>query len=113
MVLDSVGNDLAALSRPARTIIEQKKGLFIDGELVSATVRKFPIVDPSSGKQLGEICIASKAEVDSAVKHARKAFEAGVPHHRIRGGIAAAAGGADQSACARVCGARKCGCRLN
>jgi len=70
-----LSNDLAALSSATRAFIDKEKELFIDGEWSSGGVGKFPITDPSSGEPLGDICIATKAEVDRAVDAARKAFE--------------------------------------
>jgi len=70
-----LSNDLESLSRATRAFIDKEKRLFIDGEWGSDRGGgKFPIVDPSSEEQLGEICIATKGEVDRAVDSARQAF---------------------------------------
>ncbi|MCX4764588.1 aldehyde dehydrogenase family protein [Streptomyces sp. NBC_01275] len=51
-------------------------GLFIDGEFVEAADGKvFKTVSPSSEEVLSEIAQAGEADVDRAVKAARKAFE--------------------------------------
>ncbi|MFJ3666007.1 aldehyde dehydrogenase family protein [Streptomyces sp. NPDC090106] len=51
-------------------------GLFIDGEFVDAAEGKvFKTVSPSSEEVLSEIAQAGEADVDRAVKAARKAFE--------------------------------------
>ncbi|MFE4580405.1 aldehyde dehydrogenase family protein [Streptomyces chartreusis] len=51
-------------------------GLFIDGEFVEAADGKvFKTVSPSSEEVLAEIAQAGEADVDRAVKAARKAFE--------------------------------------
>lgn len=51
-------------------------GLFIDGEFVEAADGKvFKTVSPSTEEVLSEIAQAGEADVDRAVKAARKAFE--------------------------------------
>ncbi|MFK8909827.1 aldehyde dehydrogenase family protein [Streptomyces sp. YS-3] len=51
-------------------------GLFIDGEFVDATDGKvFKTVSPSSEEVLSEVAQAGEADVDRAVKAARRAFE--------------------------------------
>ncbi|WP_257318295.1 aldehyde dehydrogenase [Shinella pollutisoli] len=56
---------------PTRALID---GVFVDAE--NAAV--FDNIDPASGRTLNRIAACSPADVDKAVKAARKAFEAGV-----------------------------------
>jgi len=49
--------------------------LFINGKFVdSLTGRRFPTVNPSTGQKIAEIAEADKADIELAVKAARKAF---------------------------------------
>jgi len=53
--------------------------LFIGGEFVKAsTGETMPIVDPSSGREIGRLEAAGEADVDRAVNLAHSAFESGV-----------------------------------
>lgn len=53
--------------------------LFIDGKAVAAASGKtMAIVDPSTGKTIGQLAAAGEADVDHAVQVARERFEAGV-----------------------------------
>ena len=50
--------------------------LYIDGRFVEAQSGKtFPTVNPATGEELCRVCEADKADVDIAVKAARRAFE--------------------------------------
>ncbi len=58
------------LSRPHR--------LFIDGKWVSAqSGETLTVLDPSTGKPLAEVAAGDKADVDLAVRAARRAFQSG------------------------------------
>lgn len=52
--------------------------LFINNEFVDAqSGKKFVTLNPQTGKPLAEVAEADKADVDLAVKAAKKAFERG------------------------------------
>src|ERR671914_81775 len=54
----------------------KKYQLFIDGKWVDAESGKtFPTPNPATGQTLAEVAEADKADIDKAVKAARKAFE--------------------------------------
>ena len=56
--------------------LQEKYGLFINGEFVSASGGKtLDTFDPATGKKLAAIADASKEDVDAAVKAAREAFK--------------------------------------
>jgi aldehyde dehydrogenase (NAD+) len=61
----------------SRSIVDIKSsyGLFIDGEFVDGSGHPFKSVSPSSEEVLAEIAEATEADVDRAVKAARKAYE--------------------------------------
>jgi hypothetical protein len=69
-------HDLNQLSASTRSELERGGRMLIDGEFVDAP-SKLPVIDPSSGKTVSEICDASPADVDAAVRAARRAFESG------------------------------------
>ena len=53
--------------------------LFINNEFVDAISGKtFATIDPSDETELAQVAEADKADVDLAVKAARKAFEIGI-----------------------------------
>jgi acyl-CoA reductase-like NAD-dependent aldehyde dehydrogenase len=60
----------------SRAIVDIKPsyGLFIDGEFVSGTGGSFKTVNPATEESLAEIAEASEADVDAAVRAARRAF---------------------------------------
>ncbi|HKA07309.1 MAG TPA: aldehyde dehydrogenase family protein [Gemmataceae bacterium] len=61
---------------PAPTVADQK--MFIDGRWVtSASGKTFPTINPSTGEVLCQVAEGDKADVDLAVKAARKAFDSG------------------------------------
>jgi aldehyde dehydrogenase (NAD+) len=61
----------------SRSIVDIKSsyGLFIDGEFVDGSGHPFKSVSPSSEEVLAEISEASEADVDRAVKAARRAYQ--------------------------------------
>jgi len=72
----TTGNDLSLLTVKAAAFISGKKDLFIGGEWRPAqNGETLPVVDPSSGQEVGHISQASAADVDAAVAAARRAFE--------------------------------------
>lgn len=69
-------NDLSRLSAKAAGFIGGKKELFIGGDWRPAEHDEtLPVIDPSSGREVGQISQASAADVDAAVAAARKALE--------------------------------------
>ena len=50
-------------------------GLFVDGEFVDGTGESFKTVNPATEEVLTEVSAASEADVDRAVRAARRAFE--------------------------------------
>ena len=54
--------------------IKSSYGLFIDGEFVDGSGSGFKTVSPSTEEVLAEVAEATEADVDAAVKAARKAF---------------------------------------
>src|SRR5271154_3463942 len=58
--------------------------LFIGGKwLDSASGKTFPTINPATGETICQIAEGDKADVDKAVKAARKAFEDGSPWRRM------------------------------
>ena len=56
--------------------VEEKYGLFIDGEMRAPKSRKyFPTINPANEDELAEVAEAGKADVDDAVAAARSAYE--------------------------------------
>jgi acyl-CoA reductase-like NAD-dependent aldehyde dehydrogenase len=50
--------------------------LLIDGDYVpSMTGERLPVIDPSTGKRVGDVAAAGEADIDAAVAAAKKAFE--------------------------------------
>src|SRR5687767_15573223 len=63
-------------AQPAGTNSPRKYQLLIDGQWVDAESGKtFTTPNPSTGETLAEVAEADKADIDKAVKAARKAFE--------------------------------------
>src|SRR5438477_6159652 len=66
------------LSQPAKEFLHQPSRLLIDGKLVEAASGKtFPVYNPATGAILMQVSEADSADVDCAVKAARKAFDDG------------------------------------
>src|SRR6202051_1951672 len=66
------------LSQPAKEFLHQPSRLLIDGKLVEAASGKtFPVYNPATGAILMQVAEADSADVDRAVKAARKAFDEG------------------------------------
>ncbi|GAA2201134.1 aldehyde dehydrogenase family protein [Sinomonas flava] len=61
--------------RPA--LLDAPLRLFIDGEFVEGTGGDLPVMDPSEGQELARTSLASAADVDRAVRAARRAFDDG------------------------------------
>src|SRR5271156_3629143 len=62
----------------AKNYVSIPRKLLIDGAWVNAASGKtFPVYDPSTGEVLAHVAEADAADVDKAVKAARKAFDEG------------------------------------
>jgi len=62
----------------AKSYVSTPRKLLIDGEWVNAASGKtFPVYDPSTGNVLANVVEADAADVDKAVRAARKAFDEG------------------------------------
>src|SRR5215470_16663780 len=60
------------------SFIEKPRQMLIDGDWVdSVSGKTFPSYDPSTGEVLATVAEGDTADIDLAVKAARKAFEAG------------------------------------
>src|SRR5690242_18373390 len=60
------------------SFIEKPRQMLIDGDWVdSVSGKTFPSYDPSTGEVLATVAEGDKADIDLAVKAARKAFESG------------------------------------
>ena len=68
------------LSQPARTFLAREHGLLIEGEWrAAADGQTFPTYDPATGSVVAAVPLGGPADVDAAVKAARRAFEIGSP----------------------------------
>ena len=62
----------------AKSYVSKPRQLLIDGKWVNAASGKtFPVYDPSTGEVMVQVAEADAADVDKAVKAARKAFDEG------------------------------------
>jgi phenylacetaldehyde dehydrogenase len=62
----------------ARSYVSKPRQLLIDGKWVNAASGKtFPVYDPSTGEVPAHVAEADAADVNKAVKAARKAFDEG------------------------------------
>ena len=58
--------------------IEKPRKMLIDGKWVTSVSGKtFPTYNPATGEVLAQVAEGDKADIDAAVKAARKAFESG------------------------------------
>jgi phenylacetaldehyde dehydrogenase len=67
-------HDLGGLDAAARAAIERPAACYIDGEWVTARAT-IPVLDPSSGKPVGEIAAGGPDEIQAAVAAARRALK--------------------------------------
>jgi phenylacetaldehyde dehydrogenase len=73
----------ARLGNAAASFLAGKHQLLIDGKWVAAKSGKtFAVVDPATGQAIAKVAEADAADVEEAVKSARRAFEEG-PWSRI------------------------------
>lgn len=83
--MNALVNDLSKLGRASHAFLGAKHQLFIDGKFVaSATEESIAVVDPTSGITVGRIPSGTAADVDRAVRAARRAFDEG-PWRKMRG----------------------------
>jgi phenylacetaldehyde dehydrogenase len=69
---------IAPLSKNVTTFLEQPKGMLIDGEWINSISGKtFETFNPATGEPLARVAEGDRADIDRAVKAARKAFESG------------------------------------
>ena len=62
-----------------RDFVTAKRKLLIDGKWVDAqSGETFPVYDPATGEEMDQCAAGDKADVDLAVKAARRAFERGL-----------------------------------
>ncbi len=75
--MDTIALD-PRLSQPVRDFLGRHGKLLIDGKLVAAVSGKsFPVYNPATGTVVCSVAEADKADVDLAVKAARRAFDSG------------------------------------
>src|SRR5215831_739584 len=66
------------LGKTAASFLAGKHQLLIDGKSVDAkSGKKFDVFDPATGQAIAAVAEADKADVDEAVRAARRAFETG------------------------------------
>lgn len=73
---------LSRASAAARAFVGRPHGLFIDGRFTDPTDARIAVVDPSTERTLAHVSEAGPAEVDRAVRAARRAFDEG-PYPRM------------------------------
>jgi phenylacetaldehyde dehydrogenase len=67
-----------ALNQAASQFISTPRKLLIGGQWVNAADGDtFPVIDPSTGEKVAEVAEGKAADIDKAVKAARKAFDSG------------------------------------
>ncbi len=69
---------LEMIDSKIRDFVTSKRRLLIDGKWVDAHGGTFPIYNPANGEVLDECAAGEKADIDLAVKAARRAFERGL-----------------------------------
>src|SRR5258708_26794245 len=69
---------IAQLSKNVTTFLDQPKRMLINGEWIdSASGKTFETFNPATGEPLARVAEGDRADIDRAVKAARKAFESG------------------------------------
>jgi phenylacetaldehyde dehydrogenase len=75
--MDTIALD-PRLGASVRAFLERRGKLLIDGKLVAAVSGKtFPVYNPATGTVIANVAEADRADVDLAVKAARRAFDEG------------------------------------
>jgi len=88
--MSAVAESVPSLSRAVADFLRQPRQMLIDGQWVQAESGKtFDVIDPATTNVIGQVAEGDAADVDKAVKAARKAFESGpwprmAPHERGR-----------------------------
>ena len=83
--MSSLANDLSLLGASTRRFLASRHRHFIGGQFVdSAAQGEIPVIDPTSGEQVAKVPAGEAADIDRAVKAARKAFDTG-PWSRLTG----------------------------
>lgn len=67
-------HDLSGLAPDARRALDRNPAHYIDGAWVAGGA-SIPVLDPSSGKEIGAIAAGGAAEVDAAVRAAQRALK--------------------------------------
>ena len=76
--MSAVAEQITKLTKPVTNFIGSPRKLLIDGKWVPAESGKtFPVTNPATGEVIARVAEGDKADVDKAVKAARRAFESG------------------------------------
>ena len=76
--MSAVPKEVLALSKSVASFLSKPKQLLIDGKWVNAASGKtFAVLNPATTEQIASVAEGDKADIDKAVKAARKAFESG------------------------------------
>jgi phenylacetaldehyde dehydrogenase len=82
--MQALTNDLSLLGPASRSFLGSRHQLFIGGRFLDPVAgATFPIVDPTSGLEVGRAPSGDVADIDLAVRAARQAFDDG-PWPRLR-----------------------------
>lgn len=83
--MSPLANDLSLLGASSRRYLAARHQQFIGGRFVdSVSQEEIPVIDPTSGERVATVPAGGAADVDGAVRAARKAFDAG-PWPRMTG----------------------------
>ena len=83
--MNALANDLSLLGKASREFLRVPHRHFIGGRFVeSASRQSIPVIDPTSGEEIARVPAGDAADVDAAVKAARRAFDSGA-WRRMRG----------------------------
>ncbi|MEX2517615.1 MAG: aldehyde dehydrogenase family protein [Gammaproteobacteria bacterium] len=76
--MSAVAKEVPNLTHIVNGFLKKPKQLLIDGNWIDAASGKvFDVIDPATGKVIAQVAEGDKADIDKAVKAARKAFESG------------------------------------
>jgi phenylacetaldehyde dehydrogenase len=82
--MNALANDLSLLGQPATKFLAARHLNFIDGRFIEAqSGQSLEVVDPTSGKVVASVPASGAADIDLAVKAARRAFDEG-PWRRMK-----------------------------
>ncbi|HUI63170.1 MAG TPA: aldehyde dehydrogenase family protein [Steroidobacteraceae bacterium] len=83
--MQALANDLTTLGAASRAFLGASHQHFIDGRFVPGhSQESIPVVDPTSGLEVGSVPAGDATDIDRAVKAARRAFDSG-PWHKMHG----------------------------